>query len=425
MRKALAAVTVVGVALGWAEPASACGGCFQPEGEISVLSAHRMAISVSPGETILWDQIQYSGDPRDFVWMLPVGADATVEVADAGFFEALSRETALTLSAEAFVCPCCLGASSGGTVSPAAVEAGPLAVGMPAEPDAMEAALLYRAVVGPYETVTLRGTGDEIVDWLASNGYAVPEATRPVLSHYATEGSSFVVLRLAPGVGVDQMQPVRVRMPGVSLSLPLRMVAAGTGDTVDLELFVIAEGRMEASSFGNAEVDRAALVYDATLGRFEYDALFEDALFAGSDGPTNWVTENALPLPVELLASYASVGPDGDVHRAGPDVALAIEGLDAPYLTRLRTRLQRTDLERELTLRASTAGDVGRRLDARVVNEPFCPMPDAQGPDGGLVIERTPRRRVCLCAASAPEAPPLPALLVLAAMILGRRAARR
>jgi MYXO-CTERM domain-containing protein len=380
-----------------------------------------MAVSVSPGETILWDQIQYTGNPSDFVWMLPVGPDAVVEVADAGFFEALSRETALTLRGPAFVCPCGPGASAAGTVSPAGVEAGPLAVAMPADPDAMEAALLYRAVVGPYETVTLRGSGDEIVDW---RGYAVPEAVRPVLTHYAERGSSFVVLRLAPGVGVDQMQPVRVRMPGVSLSLPLRMVAAGAGDTVELELFVIAEGRMEASSFGNAEVARSRLEYDATRGRFDYDTLFDEALFQGSSGPTNWVTENAMPLPVELLSSYASAGPDGAVHRAGPDVALAIDRLDAPYLTRLRTRLQRTDLERELTLRASASDDVDRLLLATVENLPTCEVADTPLPDGGFAIVRTPRPRTCACRTSSAEPPTLGALLVFAALLRRRRAAR-
>ncbi len=393
----------------WPRPAEACGGCFQPAGEVSVLSAHRMAVSVSPGETVLWDQIQYTGNPEEFVWMLPIGSDAVVELADPGFFEALSRETVITLRAPAVFCPCCVGAASDGTLTPVALEAGPLAVGMPMDPDAMAAAILYRAVVGPYETVTVQGTGDEVIQWLVTHGYAVPEATRPVLSHYAELGLSFVVLRLRPGVGIDQMQPVRVRMPGVSLSLPLRMVAAGAGDTIDLELFVIAEGRMEAASFGNAEVARAALEYDANGGRFDYDELFEEALFQGVGETTNWVTESASAMPVDLLASYEATGPDGDVHRAGTDVAVAIDGISSPYLTRLRTRLQRSDLERDLTLRASSGAYVGREVDAVVVNLPPCALPGDAGPrrDAGLGA-RPERRRACGCAVPARATGPTP-----------------
>ncbi len=45
--------------------ARACGGCFHVESqtESTVVTGHRMAFALSPTHTVLWDQIQYSGQP--------------------------------------------------------------------------------------------------------------------------------------------------------------------------------------------------------------------------------------------------------------------------------------------------------------------------------------------------------------------------
>ena len=48
--------------------AAACGGCFPPQpppGEpVSLVTDHRMILSVSQKQTTLYDQIQYSGSPE-------------------------------------------------------------------------------------------------------------------------------------------------------------------------------------------------------------------------------------------------------------------------------------------------------------------------------------------------------------------------
>src|SRR5262252_3354978 len=62
--------------------AKACGGCFhppEPPGEDpSMVTAHRMILSVSSKQTTLYDQIKYSGSPKDFAWVLPISGLATV-----------------------------------------------------------------------------------------------------------------------------------------------------------------------------------------------------------------------------------------------------------------------------------------------------------------------------------------------------------
>ena len=81
MRKLLGFALVVSTcALFRPTPAEACGGCFVPQSERTVVTDHRMALSISQQQTVLWDQIRYSGDPAEFAWVLPVraGAKATV-----------------------------------------------------------------------------------------------------------------------------------------------------------------------------------------------------------------------------------------------------------------------------------------------------------------------------------------------------------
>src|SRR4029079_4540257 len=78
-----------------ASPAHACGGCFHGPSEStpSVVTGHRMALSISPTRTVLWDQVQYAGDPKDFAWVLPVGPGAVLEEATDAWFEALDAVT--------------------------------------------------------------------------------------------------------------------------------------------------------------------------------------------------------------------------------------------------------------------------------------------------------------------------------------------
>src|SRR5262249_26344850 len=77
--------------------ARACGGCFHPENQppekVSVVTAHRMAISISPDVSVLWDQVQYAGSPDAFAWVLPVKPGSTIEVASDAWFEALDAAT--------------------------------------------------------------------------------------------------------------------------------------------------------------------------------------------------------------------------------------------------------------------------------------------------------------------------------------------
>src|SRR5689334_18371691 len=67
----LLSIPLAAVVLAVPRDAAACGGCFVPMEESTQVTGHRMMLSISQQETTLWDQIEYSGNPQSFGWVLP------------------------------------------------------------------------------------------------------------------------------------------------------------------------------------------------------------------------------------------------------------------------------------------------------------------------------------------------------------------
>ncbi len=285
--------------------ARACGGLFQSQEQQAagtLASGHRMAFAVSTTQTVLWDQIQYTGSPSDFAWVLPVRGGAVVEVAKDAWFEVLDAATSAQVLSPSFSCGspssgCSVGCGAASADAPEAAGTGGGGVA--------PVKVLHQGTVGPYETVTLQANvPNALPAWLTAHGYAIDAAVTPVIDAYTAEGFDFIALRLQPGKGVQEMAPVRVVTPGMSLSLPLRMVAAGTGATVALTLFVIGEGRWQPQNFPNGQVDASMLTWDFTSQTSDYGT-YRQQLFATNDGRTwndAYAEQGALLSPVTTSA---------------------------------------------------------------------------------------------------------------------------
>jgi MYXO-CTERM domain-containing protein len=282
--------------------ANACGGCFSRPSENTVVTDHRMAFSVSPTQTVLWDQIKYSGDPSDFSWVLPVRAGAVVQLSHDEWFEALDALTNPVIAPPPSNC------GSGGGCGFASSNIAPLSAGS-ADDNGVQ--VLSQSVIGPYDTVTLRATDPNALEnWLNANGYALPDTMRATVAAYVAGGFDFIALRLAPGQGVQAMQPVRVVTPGSDATLPLRMVAAGVGANVGITLYVISEGRYDVGSpFFNATIQDSQLEWLHLQNVSNYQPL-SIQIMKGNSGRT-WLTEYAEPtslLPSMYAQPYCSLG---------------------------------------------------------------------------------------------------------------------
>jgi hypothetical protein len=251
-----------------------------------------MVMSVSPAQSVLWDQIQYSGEPEEFAWVLPVKPGARIEAGTAAFFEVLEATTAARIVPPPLDCGGGSGAGCGATAL-ASAEGGD---GDDASRDAGDPVdVLHHGTVGPYETVTLSTEEPGALNvWLGEHGYAVDPATQPVIDQYVAEGFDFIALRLLPGKGVQEMTPVRVVSPGGGLSLPLRMVAIGTGAQTPIVLYVVGEGRYTVQNFSEVRLPTELLAWNFRTSTSNYEKLRLEAL-AQNGGKS-------------FLATYAQVG---------------------------------------------------------------------------------------------------------------------
>ncbi len=381
--------------------ALACGGCFAPPGAAQVVTDHRMVLSLSTQQTTLWDQFQYSGNPEDFSWILPIRyTDRTrVQLASDDFLTLLTNigVPALQRPQPPPYEPGCdiFDAERGGGLDASAPP-----------PSAADASVdtgvtvLREEVVGPYAVAIVRGTsGMGLRDWLRMNGYFVPTAVEPVIDYYLGLNMDFVALRLRAGKGLNRMVPGRVTLDGYQPRLPLRMIAAGVADRVGLSLTVFAEARIEAMNFPNLELSNDDFTYDWNSPPRDFSSLFVDTFNARNRamGDRLWLTESStqqnatnLSFLAQRLPSRTGFGPDAGVSMSPTspteDVAVAFEGIGATaMMTRMRADLPARALDRDLDLAASDRGPRDRFYQfGRVLNRPMyltCPFPitDAGG----------------------------------------------
>jgi hypothetical protein len=385
--------------------ARACGGCFNrplaPTETGSVVTDHQMIFVTSPQQTTLYDMIKYTGSPSSFAWVLPIHGTVHIGLSSYTLFAALDQVTRPNILPPPYpTCPvpadcnfCGGGASgnaSGGTNA---------AAGAPV-------AILSQETVGPYDTVQLQSTDpNALTAWLNANNYAIPTDIQPLIAKYVSEGFDFLALRLSPGQGVQSMRPISVSAAGAGVSLPLRMVAAGTGATVGITLWVAAAGRYEPQNFGSFVIQPSELVWDWSNNSSNYSMLQQ--AMEGALGNAAWQTEASLdvtPYTVETLVlngtggrfvssgggpaidaaaeGYTSSGDGGDASTADQQRQADLDtlfpgGVSTVRLTRMRADLSHAALANDLTLQASsdqsTVSNV-YQID-KAINAPTCPNP--------------------------------------------------
>ena len=286
-------------------PADACGGCFIPPAANTIVSGHRMALSVSKARTVLWDQIQYQGNPEDFSWVLPIKPGARIEEAAPEWFEALEAATTTTVQAPALNC------NGGGTFGCGSASQGFAGAVEDGDGTNGGVTVVKAQTVGPYESVTLSSKdAGALTGWLESHGYVIPDEIQPVIASYVEGGFDFIALRLTPGNGVNLMKPVRVITDGASPVLPLRMVAAGTGANTSVVLYVIGEGRWEAQNFPNVQIPVDELEWDGVSNDSNYAAIRDKTLFESAN--MGWLTSYA-----QTNAFFGQDGGDEEGYAQG------------------------------------------------------------------------------------------------------------
>jgi hypothetical protein len=381
--------------------ALACGGCFS-NGASAPVVAHRMAFALSAGRTVLWDQFQYSGPAEEFAWVLPITPGAYLELSSDAWFDALETVTAVRVAPPVVNCASRSGSGcSKGEDVLTADSSSDSGAGV---------TVLRRESVGPYDVVTLRSeSGDALTGWLLQNAFVVPVDVAPIIAEYVNEGADFIALKLRPTAGVRQMQPVRVITPDGPPILPLRMVAAGAAESVDIVLYVIGDQRFHMPDFSEVAVDVGPLSYDFADGSSNYLALRQQAL--SFNGGQTFLTAyarqgffsqprplNPIVAPPEFIGTYlnlsyqesgirnreqceqlrGSAASSELVCAEFEDIAVALLGQrpQQTWLTRLELRVPRSALREDcLLLPSPEQAEVNNLLTAAHFANPPCDLP--------------------------------------------------
>lgn len=394
-----------------ARDARACGGCFvRPTSQVgTVVTDHRMIFAVSPAQTTLYDQIRYSGSPEDFAWVLPIAGQVSLGVSSDLLFSVLDAATQPTILAPPYPCPVC--SCSRGTQAPVDSVAGGASYNGAADAGVT---ILAQQVVGPYATVQLHPNSTDdtgaLTSWLQVNGYEIPSSVDSVIAAYVQEGFDFLAIKLAPGQGVQAMRPLSVTTPGAGLSLPLRMVAAGTGATVGITLWVVASGRYEPKNFQSFTIDPSTLVWDWSAQGSNYSTVRAQKEQQWMNAA--WQIESSLELSPYNIESQVLSDPTASAYAAAPgsDGGVGLTALEARSedlntlfpqggsairVTRMRGDLAQTALANDLVLQAaidqstlSNTYQVTQSINANCNTS--CPCGGAPSTNGGAPFGGNP-----------------------------------
>ena len=396
----LGAIAIAGALTAFEGDASACGGCFIPTENPTVVTDHRMILSVSKEQSTLYDQIKYSGNPSSFAWVLPVSGTVQVGLSADIVFQALDGMTQTRISPPPQNCPpppdCGQRFASPSSAGGAEDSNGGVTV-------------TKREVVGPYESVQLKATdANALQNWLAQNNFNVPPDVKPVVDQYVNEHFDFLALKLVPGKTVQDMRPVRVTTQGANTVLPLRMVAAGTGPVVGISLWVVGEGRYQSQNFPSFTIPTDEIAWDWSQNKSNYTELRAQKTLANNGRA--WEIESSTLLYPQQVQQAVQYGYFGNGGGGGPaqdpeqqaqdsylpvkdaqgnitktavqvrtdDLATLFAGIPTATtrVTRMRADLAHAALDADLVISAPPDQTVvsNVRQVTKEINEPLCPV---------------------------------------------------
>lgn len=315
--------------------ADACGACYGPANESTIVNDHKMALSLGKQQTVLWDQISYSGNPKEFAYVLPARPGTKIEPSSESWFTALDQSTRPIIMAPPQSYSGGYGddTSGGGCgcIFPQAADSAFASSDRASGADngREPVQVIEQKVVGPYETVTVRSSEPDALDeWLRAHGFGIPEASGPIIADYVRNGFDFIALRLRPDSDVRAIEPIRIVAPGADPTLPLRMMQIGAGASLGITLWVIGEGRWHTKNFPDAVIDYEKLIWDFAKNRSNYQELSFEAM--AKDNGRAFLTEFSDRPNLDPNAAQPAAGQMSNVGLASAYRTACVKGAVTP-----------------------------------------------------------------------------------------------
>ena len=240
---------VPGLSLLGPAPAAACGCFAPPDVATPIVQAGEKILFVNRNGILeMHVQIQYSGKPGEFGWIVPLPAlprnrlgNTGIDVGSIELFDQLDTTTRPTYVLQNT--PCSqrsrgLGCGAFASDSLAGSEQSNDAPGMQMSP------LVTQDSVGPYEYAVLKADSKtEMLNWLNTNRYVIPAGTDGAVGPYIRPGAYFLALRLKAGLSAGDVQPVVLRFPSDLATIPITLTAVAATPNMGVLVWLLGEGR--------------------------------------------------------------------------------------------------------------------------------------------------------------------------------------
>jgi hypothetical protein len=298
-----------------APPADACGGTFCDIGPRAMpvdQTGENILYVIDGGKVEAHIQIQYRGDAARFSWILPIPAQPEIEVGSEPLFARLLATTVPTYgyATQREGCGGSGGAGGqgggGGSIADASTGDGGSVV-------------VAQKQVGAFETTTLSGGTDEVVNWLTSNGYQMAPDAPALFQDYVARGFMFVAVKLTGGAGIDEIHPLVVRYAGTEPCVPIKLTRVAAVEDMGIRTFFLADGRVGPINYKSIELNPVRLDW-MTFGS-NYKTLVSRAVDSPVANGHAFVTEYAGP--TAIVGAQLITPPTWDAFPFSTDTAIS------------------------------------------------------------------------------------------------------
>jgi hypothetical protein len=192
-------------------------------------------------------QIQYSGRPEDFAWILPVPSLPKLSVSHNELFRQPEFATAPSFVLDFIGDENCFNFPIFFRAEATADAAGGVEI-------------VAEGQIGPFDTVIITGEDPQAVAaWLRDNGYILDGLGVELLAPYVDNGFHFVALKLAPDKDLGDLQPIALTYAADKPGIPIQLTAVATQPDLGVLAWVLAENRAIPENYLHVEINEAKI----------------------------------------------------------------------------------------------------------------------------------------------------------------------
>ena len=261
--------------------ALACGGFYTGDTPI-YQNTERLIFAVAPGSTTLYEQISYSGDPKNFAWVLPVPSVPKLETTSIDLFRNLDQATAPRFYGPTPP-PCGLAPLGGRGVGS----------GAPAGGSSVQ--VYGSGQVGPFAYDVIGSSDPNAAkQWLVSHHYQVNDTLQTTIAPYTQAHMLFLAMRLQPQAGVQDITPIKVTFATTQnqVMIAIRMAATASSAHMGLLVWIFGSSRFVPQNYQSVQVSDKQLSVTPSAGANYQDLVDKGISSASGHG---FVTEFAQP----------------------------------------------------------------------------------------------------------------------------------